>query len=925
MTKKLIETSIPLDIINDESAYDKMPGIGAHPKGLHHWWARLPLPAARAVLFASIVDDPSARPDEFPTPEACQEERDRLFGIIRRLCQKKIHLHQEAFREANAEIKRQCGNDLPTVLDPFAGGGSIPLEAMRLGLPALATDLNPVAVLINKVALEILPRWANQPPLNPDSAQRPGAPKQWHRARGMAEDLRYYGRRINEEVKRRIGQHYPKARVGNKEYNVITWLWARTVRCPNPVCSCQMPLVRSFVLSTKRSPRPYSEPIIERSANGNTITGYVVKYGEPAVKSTIARRGATCIACGQFMPLKDIRQFGLDNNGFQSQLLALVTDVGSGNGKQYLSPNKEQEQIAASVPNSWEPDVDLPDSPRWFSPPLYGLTTYAQLFTKRQLLSLNTLNEAITSVITELKNSGAPSEYCKALHFAFTVTINRLADFNCSLSSWKSSGEQQMHLFTRQAIPMVWDYTEANILEPKAISWLNAIDITAESIETVLSDISTAQNAKQQNAATHEFAQPTYLISTDPPYYDNIGYSDLSDFFYVWLRHGLQEQYPDLLRTVLVPKMEELVAAEARYGGKAAAKEHFETGFRAAFGAFRKGMDPRFPLTVYYAFKQSEDADADNSPKIGDDLFAEEAVTLTTGWETLLAGLVTSGFQITATWPVKASQKWRMVAMGTNALTSYIVLACRPRPEDAPTATRREFAQRLRRELPAAIEILQASNLAPVDLAQAAIGPGIAIFSRYAQVLEQSGKPMRMKTALALVNQALAEVLVEQEGDFDAETRWALAWYADHQFESGDFGKANQLAGSKNTAVNALTQTGIVRSGGGRVKLLAREELAADWDPTHDSRTVVWEITQHLIKRLQAKGEEGAARLYRLLDGRASAARELAYGLFTLCERKGWSQEALAYNSLVLAWNGILAQSQQLPKAEAGEQGRLDL
>jgi len=923
--KKLIETSIPLDIINDESAYDKMPGIGAHPKGLHHWWARLPLPAARAVLFASLVDDPSARPDEFPTPEACQEERERLFGIIRRLCQKKIHLHQEAFREANEEIKRQCGNDLPTVLDPFAGGGSIPLEAMRLGLPALATDLNPVAVLINKVALEILPRWANQPPVNPDSARRPGAPQQWTRARGVAEDLRYYGRRINEEVKRRIGQHYPKMRVGNKEYNVITWLWARTVRCPNPACGCQMPLVRSFVLSTKRSPRPYSVPVIERNADGNTITGYEVRYGKPEIEGSMARSGATCVACGQFMPIKEIRKYGLENNGYQTKLIAIVADTGGRTGRQFLSPTEEQEQAGLQVVSSWQPNGEMPNNPRWFSPPLYGLTTYGQLFTQRQLLGLNSIYDSTEEVLQNLTNQGIDADYCSDLRTLFVMTTNRLTDFNCSLSRWKSSGEQQMNMFNRHAIPMVWDFTEANILEPKAISWLNAVDITSESIELAISDISTPQHAKQQNAATHEFAKPTFLISTDPPYYDNIGYSDLSDFFYVWLRHGLREQYPDLLRTVLVPKMEELVAAEARYGGRAAAKEHFETGFRAAFGAFREGLDPRFPLTVYYAFKQSEDAEADNSPKKGDDLFAEEAITLTTGWETLLAGLVSSGFQITATWPVKASQKWRMVAMGTNALTSYIVLACRPRPDDAPTATRREFAQRLRRELPAAIEILQASNLAPVDLAQAAIGPGIAIFSRYAQVLEQSGQPMRMKTALALVNQALAEVLTEQEGDFDAETRWALAWYADHQFEGGDFGEANQLAGSKNTAVNALAQTGIVRSGTGRVKLLSRNELPADWDPTNDGRTVVWEMTQHLIKRLESKGEEGAARLYRLLDGRASAARELAYGLFTLCERKGWSQEALAYNSLVLAWNGILVQAQQLPQAEAGEQGKLDL
>ncbi|OWY19367.1 DUF1156 domain-containing protein [Sphingobacteriales bacterium UPWRP_1] len=917
MRKKLIEVALPLDIINDASAYDKMPGIGAHPKGIHHWWARLPLPSARAILFASLVDDPSANPDKFSTEEAQVAERERLFEFIRKLCQKKIHTKQEVFEEAYHEILKHCDGKLPTVLDPFAGGGSIPLEGMRLGLPVQASDLNPVAVLINKAQLEILPEFANQVPINPDIQPKIGFTEftEWKLGKGLAEDLRYYGNWINEEAKKRIGEFYPKAKQGNREHNVVAWLWARTVKCPNPACGCDMPLVRSFVISTKKKPHFISQPIVERSSNGNKVVGYNVSQGTPEIKGTVSRSGANCVCCNEPVKLDYVRSEGKAGRiGYA--MIAMVIDQPK--GKTYISPIKEHEEVIKLISPLWKPETNLPEKALGFRVQLYGMDEHWKLFTNRQLLGLSTISSLIRGLDKIIKEHGGNEKYIDAIRTLLTMACDRVADFSNTICSWNNSNEKVMHLFGRQAVPMLWDFGEANILGEAVGAWKTCYEYVADCVEVILTTTSSKQNAKQFNASKYDFSEKSFLVSTDPPYYDNIGYSDLSDFFYVWLRQGLKDVYPDLLSTVLVPKMEELVASDFRYGSKEAAKDHFEGGFKDAFGNLKKGLDPRFPLTVYYAFKQDEDEDSSEPDEEN-----SNGISLTTGWETLLESLVSTGFQIMATWPIKASQKWRMVAMGTNSLTSYIVLACRPRPENAPSITRREYLQILKRELPNAIEVLQKSNLAPVDMAQATIGPGMGIYSRFNKIMEQDGTPMSVRTALSLINKALGEILAEQEGDFDTETRWALAWFEHNEFAAGEFGDANALALAKNTAVNALVHSGIVKSGAGKVQLIPRSELAPTWDPTVDNRVVVWEITQHLIKQLQEHGEIGAAKLYKKLGPKADIARELAYHLFTISEKKGWAQEAQAYNSLVLSWNQIVAESYNI-KDRINPQGKLE-
>ncbi len=921
--KKLIEVALPLPEINDASAYDKMPGIGPHPKGIHHWWARLPLPTARAVLFASVVDDPSSHPEKFPTEEAQNAERERLFGIVRELMQKKLHERPEVYAKAREEMLKHTDGKLPPVLDPFAGGGSIPLEAARLGFEAHAADLNPVAVLLNKCNLQLVPRWLNRPPVNPEVRGDALRNANWTGAGGLAEDVRYYGSLIRKRAIAKIGHLYPKVKLpreyGGREANVIAWLWARTIKCPNPACGAQAPLVRSFWLCRKKPNYVHAKPIL-RSKN----VSFTIEHGGTAEKETTSGKGARCLFCGQLLSKAQVRESATEH-GVKDIPLATVADIGR--GRTYLP--------SESV---WVPEVAKPEVPtieqnmtndrRWFSPPLYGWPKFSDIFTPRQLTAMVTLSDLVKEVrddvLADARAAGFPDaeaeEYARTVTTFLALALDRCADFNNGLCTWNSSNQKVMHLFGRQAIPMVWDFAEANTLGDSVGAWATCSDYVADCIEVLGKSSASGGNGLQIDAAGAWNDTRGLLVSTDPPYYDNIGYAALSDFFYVWLRRTIGDLYPELFKTILVPKAPELTAAPERFdGNKQKAKEHFESGFRKAFTTLREKMDPRFPLTVYYAFKQEDEKAGSDDDDNEDEKESGNGVDRTTGWETLLDALLGSGFQITATWPVRASQKWRMVAMGTNALASYIVLACRPRPADAPQCSRREFLNEMKKELPAALKHLQQGNIAPVDLAQAAIGPGMAVFSRYAKVVESSGSAMTVRTALALINQTLDEVLAEQEAEFDADTRWALAWFDQHGMEEGEFGVAETLSRAKNTAVNGLVQAGIVSSRGGKVRLLKRDELPEDWDPASDKRLTVWEATQHLIRALDQHGESGAADLLRKLGGATGEmARELSYRLHKVCDKKNWSSEALAYNSLVLAWPELtrLAQAVQRPEQQ---------
>ncbi len=934
--KKLIEVALPLEEINKAAAREKSIRHG-HPSTLHLWWARRPLAACRAVLFAQLVDDPSSHPEKFPTEEAQERERKRLFGIIENLVKWENSNNEAVLAAARAEILKSCDGSPPAVLDPFCGGGSIPLEAQRLGLKAYASDLNPVAVLITKALIEIPPKFANKPPVNPEARKKMIAGS-YYGAQGLAEDVRYYGKWMRDEAERRIGHLYPKVKVTpemakgrddltglvGKELTVIAWLWARTVKCPNPACGAMMPLVRSFWLSTKKGKEAWVEPIIDQRAR---TVRFRVRKGKASVPSGTKLRGKSrCPLCGLDNVTDAMLREQASNYGIAEQPLAVVAE--GPRARVYLDPPEFDSATEIRVSDASWLKQDLPDNARWFSPPGYGLKTFRDLFTPRQLVALTTFSdlvgEARERVLKDARASGMADDskgidegglgataYADAVATYLAFAVDKAADYWSSICSWHSSGEKMRNTFGRQAIPMVWDYAECCPFSSSSGNWMACVNWVWEAVAFGPNGESGIARQLDASAAVNGITPP--VIATDPPYYDNIGYADLSDFFYVWLRRCIGKAYSQLFSTLLVPKAQELVATPYRFGGsKEKAQRFFEEGLGKAFARMREAQNPAFPLMLFYAFKQTE-----TEQNQGDE--DSSAALVSTGWETMLEGLIRTGFQITGTWPMRSELSNRMIASGTNALASSVVLACRPRADDAPLATRREFIEALRNELPAALKNLQHGSIAPVDLAQAAIGPGMAIFSRYSKVLETDGSPMRVRTALGLINQALDEILVEHEGEYDAETRWALAWFEQYGMNVGKFGDAETLSRAKDTAVNALEEAGIINAKAGKVQLVPRESLSADWDPASEKRLTLWELTQHLIRALETGGEPAAARIIRRVGALADTAKDLAYRLYIICDRKGWSQEALAYNMLVKSWPEL----QKLAAGSSGETSEL--
>lgn len=937
--KKLIEVALPLEAINVASAREKSIRHG-HPSTLHLWWARRPLAAARAVIFTSLVDDPDD-PDALPAfVEACNKlpvganvhangdtPRMRLFDFIERLVTWEATTDETILNTARELIMIATEGNPPPLLDPFAGGGSIPLEAQRLGLEAHASDLNPVAVMINKAQIEIPPRFANMPPVNPRDREKMfgsgdvgttngASDTTWRGAAGLAADVRYYGEWMREKAWERIGHLYP---THNGE-TVIAWIWARTVKSPNPAVDVHVPLVRSFELSKKKGNEAWIEPSFDSTSNQ---ISFVVHKGKGKVPDGTVNRGTgRCIVTGVPIPADYIKQEARAGR-MRAQLMAIVTE--GGRNRNYYSANLEHANIAYQATPSWVPSGEIADDPRALTCKLYGLTDFSDLFTQRQLVALTTFIDLIREVREEVYKDSLVSisdtnarNYAEAVSVYLTFAVNKGANYWSSLCAWYSSKEIMMSTFGRQALPMVWDFTEANPFSASSGNFLLGVDQATKSLDNAPNSI-VGGFATQHNAMDLLSSAPKGLaISTDPPYYDSVPYSNLADFFYVWLRPALRDIYPEMLGTVLTPKSEELVAAVYRLGTKEQANDYFEAGLQRAFNSIKCTNSP-FPISIYYAFKQSE----------VDILEDDEHVVSSTGWETMLEGLVGNGFHIKGTWPIRTEQSGGLRTYGRNSLASSIVLVCRPRPENAPNSSRRAFMDDLRRELPAALKEMQSGNIAPVDLAQASIGPGMAIYSRYSKVLEADGTPMSVRTALGLINAALDEYLAEQDGDIDPDTRFAVDWFTQFGFNEGDFGQADVLARAKNTSVSGVEAAGVVVSGRGKVRLKHWSEYdPGAWDPTQDKRPTVWEATHHLIERLNSHGETGSAMLMQKMPSdMAAEARQLAYRLYSICERKSWADHARDYNALVISWSGIGEEAARLRDAaeqgEATEQRRL--
>ncbi|MCU6682408.1 DUF1156 domain-containing protein [Leclercia sp. H6W5] len=963
--KKLIEVALPLDDINAACAIEKQPFTKKHPRSMHIWWARRPQAAARAVIFAQMVNDPGYQQGNGfkygVNKQEAAKKREKLFNILRELVKWENTNNEVVLNQARAAIleswREICTlnkdhpdaaelfnpDKLPGFHDPFAGGGALPLEAQRLGLESYASDLNPVAVTINKAMIEIPPKFAGREPVGPEVLNDKKSKKKstkdafedWSGSKGLAEDVRRYGNWIRDEAQKRIGHLYPKVLVTEamvaerpdlapylgEELTVTAWLWARTVKSPSPAFShVDVPLASTFILSSKAGKEAYVEPVVE----GDSFY-FVVKQGKgsPELKDgTVSRKGGICLISKSPMEFKYLRAEAKAGR-FGRRLMVVVAEGKS--GRVYLSPNVVQEQIANSV-----------DAPEFVSPNIchwpgrtnvveYGMTRFDQLFTTRQLVALTTFSELVGEAIARCREDAltagmaddgigldaggtGATAYAQAVGVYLGLATSRWGDLSNSLTSWNNTNQNIRALFARQAIPMSWDFAELNPYGAIA-PWLSAVD---SSVNTFVNLATNSSGFVIQADAQTQTVSVNKVISSDPPYYDNIGYADLSDFFYVWLRKSLRPIFPGLYATMAVPKAEELVATPYRHGSKAGAEAFFLDGMGKAIHQLAEQAHPAFPVTIYYAFKQSE---------------TKVEGTSSAGWETFLQAVIDAGFAISGTWPLRTEREGRTIGLGSNALASSVVLVCNKRAANADSISRRQFIRELNRVLPEALDEMtqgsidaqgiSQSAVAPVDLSQAIIGPGMGIFSKYAAVLEADGSKMSVKTALQLINRFLAE------DDFDHDTQFCLHWFEQQGWRVGKFGEADVLARAKGTSVAGLQEAGVISSGQGEVQLLKWTELPTDWAPERDNRTPVWEGLHQLIRILNSEGASGAGAMLGRLSDKSDAIRSLAYRLYTLCERKGWAQEARAYNELVTAWDAI--QSAMATSGQVGESYSLDL
>lgn len=941
--KKLIEVALPLDAINVAAKREGFIYRG-NPSALHKWWAQRPLAASRAVIFAQLVNDPEdlwwhQNPGVVPNQQVrgnWTKARRRLFTIIEKLVVWENTTSEEVLNSARQEIRKSwlevCELNkshpqsadifnpgaMPGLLDPFAGGATIPLEAQRLGLDAYASDLNPVAVLINKAITQFPPRFAGRSPVHPDVKHELLHASEWNGVTGIAEDVKRYGQWVREQAALRIGRFYPvidccetsssaprgSRSSATRQAQPIAWLWARTVPSPNPAYrDIPVPLASTFVLSSKKGKEVYVSPEI----NGKDYR-LVVKQGMPPPNAKTGtsygkQKGFRCLLSNSPISYEYVRQQALDGRMGQ-RLLAVVVE--GDRGREYLSPTSEQEEVALGVRPAWKPDLAIPTQALGFRVQLYGMRTFGELFTPRQLLALTTLTELIGEVRQRVRDDavaagisdaapslaeggGGATAYAEAVSVYLAFAVDKTAEYGCTIVPWYSKEDRPKGLFARQAIPMVWDFAEVNPLCTIGGSFEASVKIVSQALRGCEGQKGTA-SVVQREAQSRGWPSTPVFVSTDPPYYDNIGYSDLSDFFYVWLRKSLREVFPSLFATISVPKAMELVANQFRHGSDEHAEKFFLDGMTEVMTHLSSVAHPAAPLTIYYAFKQSD---------------TKSAETASAGWETFLGAVLRGGLSITGTWPMHTERAERSVGLGTNALASCIVIVCRPRESGVGTISRRHFVRLLNEALPEALARMigadegEHSPVAPVDLSQAIIGPGMAIFSRYDAVLEADGTPMTVKTALQLINRFLAE------DDFDGDTQFCLHWFEQHGWEKAKFGEADTLARAKGTCVDGVRAAGVIESGGGNVRLLKWKEYPADWNASLDTRLPVWEVLHQLIRAYSSKGNAGAGKVLRACVGKAEAARQLAYRLYTLCERKGWAEDARAYNEVVTGWNGI--------------------
>lgn len=935
--KKLIEVALPLEKINNESAREKNIRYG-HPSTLHLWWARRPLAAARAVIWASLVDDPSSHPEMFPTEEEQNKERQRLFRILENLVVWENSTDEKILNQAKKEIEKYTDGKEIALLDPFAGGGAIPLEAQRLGLEVYAHDLNPVAVMINKAMIEIPSLFAGSRAVNEEAHNIIGYENGLSGALALANDVEYYGQMLKNEAYKRIGRFYPKVEVpkkmGGGKATVIAWIWARTVKCPNPACGETVPLMNSFWLSKKKGKEAYLKPIIHSGKIRFEVVDGVpskrdidqVNVGTKYMNENGKGKNATfcCPFCHAGIVNGEYADAQAEK-GLMGEIPVAI--VAEGNRRQlYFSvDNLEFSVLKEEINNYYEAygideKVSHDECRGTFASNAqgrhYGMYQFKDYFTKRQLITLSTFCDIAKELQNKIEEdaikAGMPNDhiplnqgghgalaYGQSISVYLAFAIDRQTDLLSSMATWINSIGAIRNTFARQGIAMSWDYAEVNPFSQSAGCFDNMLGW----IIKCLKELPASGKAHVEQFDAQSDAQlRNIMISTDPPYYDNICYSDLSDYFYVWMRQTLQNTFPGLFSTMLVPKGEELIANPYRFDGDSGkAKDFFENGMLNTCKLLYKYTTDDIPITIYYAYKEGESSG---------------------GWETMLSAIINAGLRITGTWPMRTEREVRTVASNANALASSIVLVCRRRDVDAPQVTRRNFVNALRRELKPALQKLQKSNIAPVDLAQSSIGPGMGVFSQYKCVLESDGTKMTVGSALQVINQELDLFLNEQDGTLDKESRFCVDLYTQYAFNNVKYGDADTLARAKNTSVAAMASNGILYAQKSIVHLLERTELTEKID----SNSSTWMLCQQLTHAMEVGGIESCAKIVSSIYGTAPEnAKDLAYRLFTIATKNKWTQESYAYNALVVSWPEIQSRAAALQAIEPKQMSIFDL
>lgn len=907
--KKLIEVAMPLDAINEISGHERYIHHG-HPNTLHLYWARRPLSACKAVLFGQLIDDPSSHPDKFPTLDDQKKERSRLFEMMIQLIQWKNRNNKAIFTQALNEIKASNGGKIPTIYDPFSGGGSIPLEALRMGLVSKGSDLNPIAVMIGKSMLEVPNKFVGKHGVSNELSSD---------LSGLADDIRFFGEKIKQNVLKKMDKNYPKHEVknnsGTNSYTVCAYIWARTVPSPDPVFShVDVPLASTFLLNSKTNKEVILVPIIDKekgkisySLKSNCSNDELLN----AKKGTKAARGAEffCILSNSAISNEYIRNQAEIGN-LRNSLLAIIVE--SKNGKQYMLPNSEE--IAAANCKRLEPlhNNKLPQK-QYIGPHRYGFKDFSDLYINRQnnviIEFTNEIKNIEREIVLKAKKIGFKEDnitlheggtgaqaYAEAIILYITFALSKGLDYWSSTCIWHNKNQQISHTFGRQAIPMTWDFVEANPFSNSSGNWMGFIDWVANAVENL--PLNGSGEITLQDAKEVDYNENT-IISTDPPYYDNIPYADISDYFYSWIYPIIKNIFPKIFNSLATPKTDELVADIIRHGSKDDAASFFLQGMTKAIKQMSLKSSSEVPTTIYYAFKQTE--------------IEKEGVS-SQGWSTFIEAIISAGYSVVGTWPIRTEMASRLRGSKSNALANSVVIVCRKKNNLLGTITRAEFIRQLKTELPKAISDLKAVNISPADIPQSSIGPGIGIFSRYQAVLENDDSHMSVKTALQLINRELGD----EEGEYDSETSFSITWFEQNGFNVGDFGSANNIANAKGISVNTLVHSGVAQSSGGKFSLLDRESLEDDWNPTTDKNLTIWECCQYLIKTIENKGEFETAKLMKQMgSGRAESAKELAYTLYDIAANKRKdANEATAYNGLIASWSDLTAQSANITEGE---------